>query len=398
MNKLLSYLHIGQLGLLELLLAFYCIISGYTIAGVPMNVAVLVVMDIIALYRTNCKILHNKLLYFVFGFVLCHELVVWVLEDLSQTQLNNIVSRSIFLGSILILPPALRYDRLVNSLYLVGYISCIGIIYHFMQLLSGHLISPIPLPFLPTPDIGSRLFEESFRPCSFYWEPAAFVTYMMVPMFLSLVRREWTIMVFFMFCIFLSTSTNGNILSVALVLTYIFMTKMKLRYKIMPVIVILGMIAFLFNSSMFEAGVDKMENTEASSNIRLSNGIYLLEKMPVEHIIWGTPVHTAAGYIQKGYVHGLQLRYDGSYFVSDFWRVMIIYGIFGLIFHLLVFYRFLRIDKSIWPYIFVLFFAQFSQSIAFSSTYTFQICFVLCYLTHQKRKNESTYNNNLIRQ
>lgn len=398
MNKIREFLNIKEIGFLEVLLAFYPIVAGYQYGSIPMNVLWLLLIDIFAIARKQ-GFLQNRLLLIVFLFVIIHEVFVWITGGLSQTHLNYNIALIIMLLSVFIVAPALQYERLEGSIFLVGYFSCIGIIYHASLMLSGQVITPIPLPFLPKPDISSRFFEEGNRPCSFFWEPASYVTYMMIPLFVSLVRKKWVLMVFFVFCIFLSTSTNGIVLAPIMIAVYVLLGKQKIFGRIIGTVALLGMAYFLFNSELFVTGVDKLESTELGNNARTSNGPWLVSQMPPNDIIFGIPTHTVEEYARLGRVSTEQIFASRIFFLSDFWMVLVTYGIFGLVLHLMVFLHFARRDRLLWPYIVVLLVAQFSQNLAFKSLYVFQLCFIICFIQYQSnlKLNESSNNNDLIR-
>lgn len=397
MNKILGFLNIKKIGFLEVLLALYPIVAGYQYGSISMNFIWLLIIDVFAIARKQ-GFLQNRLLFILFLFVIIHEILVWIIGGFRSTHFNYNIVLIVMLLSVFIISPALQFDRLEGSIFLVGYISCIGIIYHASLMLSGQLITPIPLPFLPKPDISSRLFEEGNRPCSFFWEPASYVTYMMIPLFVSLVKKKWILVVFFVFCIFLSTSTNGIIMAPVMVAVYVLMGKQKFFSRIIGVVAMLGLVYFLFNSELFVTGIEKLQDTEYDTNVRTSNGPWLVSQMPVEHIVLGIPTHTVEEYASLGNVSMDRIYAYHSFYMSDFWRVLATYGIFGLILHLMVFFHFGRRDRLLWPYIVVLFVAQFSQSVAFKYIYVFQICFIICFLKNQLniKLYESADNNNLV--
>lgn len=383
MKRILSRLNIEKIGLLEIMLALYPIISGYQYGFIPMSLVWLLVMDAVAMTKKRQR-LQEKLLMVVFLFVLLHEIVVWVITGFPSTHLNFILSTSICLFSIFIIAPVLQYDRLEGSLFLVGYISCIGLLYHFGLLLSGESISPIRLPFLPAPDMDSRLYEVSDRPCSFYWEPASFVTFMMIPLFISMIKKRWVILVFILLCIFLSTSTNGIILAPCMILVYVLMARQKTFSRVFVAVMLFGMVFLLFNSNFFEMGIDKLTNTNVESNVRTSNGPWLISHMPAEHIFFGLPTHTVEEYVDMGFVSNERVRSHGGMFLSDFWLVWASYGIIGLVLYIISYIQFAYRERTLWPYIAVLLIALFSQSLSFRPLYVYQLCFILCYLRNQQ--------------
>lgn len=396
MNKLISYFHLNQIGFLELMLAFFPIISGYRYGSIPMSLLWPILMDVVALTKKRKKV-SMKLLLLVFSFVITHELIVLLINDANQTHVNAIVSLVILLLSIILIAPVLNYEKLIGSLYLVGLVSAGGIIYHAIVLFSGGFATPIPLPFLPTPDQGSRLFEELGRPSSFYWEPASFVTFMMVPLFISIAEKKNLLIGFWLICILLSGSTNGIVMAPAMVAISIILSQKK-NYSHFISLVVLIIVGFIFfDSKYFDIGIEKAENTEVSDNVRLSNGPWLVSNMPTEAVLFGIPVHSVDEYIQKNNLGSSRVSKTRNFYLSDFWLVLVTYGVLGLLLHLSVYFDFLRKERSLLPYIVILLVAQFSQSVSFRSLYLFQICFIMCYLIFQNNQRyENTYNNNIL--
>ena len=387
MKKLLDYLHLRKLGLLEILFALYPILGAYKY-GVPLNLIVIIFMDVLALITRKKHPIENRLLIWLFAFVFVHEIVVFLFSGLTSSHFNSILSLTIILVSIFILAPRLNYEKMMGALNIVAIISCFGIFYHLMLLLSGQMITPIPLPFLPEPDLSSRLFEEGFRPCSFFMEPASFVTYLMIPLFVSAFERKYILMAFYLVSIFLSTSTNGIILAPILVISSLFLQKRLSGFTVVALLLLVGVFYFFANSTLFEGGLQKLESTEVESNSRLSNGPWLVKQMPIEHIVFGIPVHTNQEYFRMEGISTERVDKNNSFYMSDFWRVLVVYGIVGLILHLLSLLNFIRIEHSITPYIIVLLIAQFTQSVAFSSNYAFQVCFILCFIRYQQLRKQ----------
>lgn len=393
MKKLISYLQLNQMGFLEIMLALFPIVTGYAIGPIRFGIIWVLIMDIIAFFKKK-GLVRFPLLYVLFGFVILHEIFVLTITGAPSEHLNYIISMLVWLTGIMIIAPALDINKLIGSFNLMGIIVCIGLFYHFTLMVSGQIITPIKLPLLPTPDLESRLFEEGNRPCSFFWEPAAFVTYMMIPLFVSMTQKKWLLMVSWLFFIFLSTSTNGIILAPIMIVVYVLSQKGKFGSKLFYIVVVVGMAWFLNSSDIFEFGKNKMLETEVETNARLSNGPLLVAQMPTEHIIFGLPEHDLRHYLSFNNLNVQFFSSNNGVFLSDFWRVLVSYGIFGLFLYLLVYFRLIRLDKTLLPYIIALYVAMFSQGLSFSSTYLFQLCFMYCWIKNnpvkQLEKNKIT--------
>lgn len=289
MKRLIHYLSIDNIGVLELLFASYCILSGYSWGIVKGNLLFLFIMAIMAYIRKGKSVVKMKELTWLVIFVAIHEFVLAMVINAPGYMINNTVS--ILISCILIYPivRALNIEKLLGALNLVGIISIIGIVYHYIIIRNGGTVSPIPLPFMPGLDTASRLYEEGNRPTSFYWEPAAFVTYMMVPLFLALRNKKFIWSMVIIVSMFLSTSTTGITMSLFMLVCYLFTQKINIKYKALIVVITGAFIWSLFYTDLFSAGMDKMAQTDIESTSRTINGPSMVFNMPLNHIIMGMP-------------------------------------------------------------------------------------------------------------
>lgn len=237
MKRLIHYLSIDNIGVLELLFASYCILSGYSWGIVKGNLLFLFIMAIMAYIRKGKSVVKMKELTWLVTFVAIHEFVLAMVINAPGYMINNTIS--ILISCILIYPivRALNIEKLLGALNLVGIISIVGIVYHYIIIRNGGTVSPIPLPFMPGLDTASRLYEEGNRPTSFYWEPAAFVTYMMVPLFLALRNKKFIWSMVIIVSMFLSTSTTGITMSLFMLVCYLFTQKISIKYKALIVVI-----------------------------------------------------------------------------------------------------------------------------------------------------------------
>lgn len=381
MKKILSYLNLNQIGLLELIFAFYPILSGYAYGALRMDLLVLLVMDVIVLLRPRKKWLSCSPLLWLMFFILFHEFILFFYLGTDRSYLlNTIIGYFILFISIFIIVPALNYKKLVGSLMWVGILSAGGILYHFYIIQSGGVCYPIKLPFLPDLAKDTRLFEEISRPTSFYWEPAAFVTYMMVPLFISLYQRKFLLTGGIIFVMFLSTSSTGILLSLIMCGIYILTQKVKLRYKFLLLLLAGIMVCFLLRSEIFDIGVTKIQKIELDNTSRLINGPTLILDMPVEHLITGMPEANVMDYGRiNPLISNLLLTRSGDIFVSAFWLVLAKFGIIGLFLYLNLYFRLIKSNLKLLPYGLVLIIAMFFQGFMFSAIFAFQIIFMIAF-------------------
>ncbi len=380
-KKITEYFHLNKLGWFEFLFAMYPILAGYQYGSLPFNLLILLILDIWAI-RKGAEPAKIKLLSIITLFILGHEIIVLLINDLDGTHINSIISTTVFLLSIFIILPAINYEKLVGALYVVGLISSIGIIYHVMLILSGNTVSPITLPFLPPLPSNSRAFEDALRPRSFFWEPAAYVTFMMVPLFIALIERKMLMVFFFFFTMVLSTSTNGIVLGALMITIAVLIGNYRLKYKFVLAAFLLATSYLFMTSPIFESGLDKIENTDAETNVRLSSGPNLVFNMPTEHILLGIPVHDVNEYYAAGNVKNA--RFGSEIFLPTFWNVLVTYGIIGVVLHMSLYVFVIYKCRKLLPYMIVLIVSQFVQSVGFNSIYVYQFLFIFSFIVYDR--------------
>lgn len=382
MKKIIEYFHLNNIGALELFFAFFPILSQYNWGSLYGEIVALAIMVFISVFKGIRPFFFKPLLLFLIFFIL-HEIPIVIGYN---GNIYGFLQQIISMLAIFFIVPALRYDKLIGPLYLVGILSMGGLLYHYLLLVSGNLgdIHPITLPFLPELSSESRAMEVIVRPSSFFWEPASYVTYMMIPLFLSMHEKKYAMTFAIVFFNLLSGSTNGIFLSFAILLFYVLAKSTRIFTKVMIVVAGIAMSYFFFNSDLFEQGVEKMENTEVDSNQRLHNGRALISAMPLQHIILGFPADNVTSYYRSDSRISsstiIPSRLSGNVFVSDLWRVLAKFGIFGYILFWNIYLWFYKKDKSTRPYILTLIVAMISQSLFLGAFFTFQMMVLLTYV------------------
>lgn len=383
MKKLVQYLHLNEIGLLEMLFAFYYILSGYSWGVIKGNVFFALLMAIIAFAKKKKNRFAMRELLWVIVFVFIHELILFFGISGPQYMINNVLSSVLICISVFPIVRAIDYKKMVGSLNWVAILSIGGIAYHFFILTNGGVVRPIPLPFLSDfADDSTRLLEEGFRPTSFYWEPAAFVTFMMVPLAISLFENRFIWSGIIMFSMFLSTSTTGITMSILMLMVYILSQKVKIGYKI-GVSLIGGLLIYaLFFSLLFSEGLDKIYSTDFETTSRIANGLNIVKSVNPSDLVFGIPSPNLYDYYNSGGINSSDIIIkDNSIFCSTFWLVLAKYGIFGLLLFLMIYLRCMRESRYALPYIAVLLVAMFFQSLPIgSSGFAYQLVFLYSFI------------------
>lgn len=389
MRKIINYLNLDQVGLLELIFAFYCILAGYNWGAIKGNLIFIILMAIMAFYRKDKSSFSMKELAWISIFAVLHELILMIAISGPGYMFNNTVSMALVCASIFPISKAIKYNKMIGSLNWISLLSIGGIIYHFLIIRNGGFVTPISLPFLPTLDTSSRLFEEGFRPTSFYAEPAAFVTFMMVPLFISLFERRFIWSAIIVFSMFLSTSTTGITMSILMLSMYVLTQKVSMKYKVISTLLGLVFVYILFNGEIFSAGLDKINETDIETTSRVANGPAMVFNMPIGDILTGMPAANPYDYYMSGgFSSSTIIVKEGSIFCSTFWLVLAKFGVLGLLLYLSMYIKALTQSREILPFIIMLFVSMFFQGIAIgSSGFAFQVIFIyvfVYYIQHQR--------------
>ena len=343
-----------------MLLSFYPILSLYNYGGFfntgLLCLTILIFFTIVqqlVIKKLNVLIFQPLLLFT--GFYIVHQIIYFfIIPNVSIQYLTSITGFIISILTIYLLAPTLDYCKLKNSLYIVTIISFCGLVYHVMEIASGQGVSPILLPFLPEPNYEDARFLERFRPVSFFMEPQALVSFMLMPLYLSLCERDYLITAIVFITMMMSTSTTGMIVSVLMILFFLFTQKVPFKTKCTFIILMSVIGLSIVNSEIFQFGLEKLQDTD-SSNIRLSNGPSLVAITPVTDLIMGIPGENILSYYGSGVsAKGVEVEQNGDYYfiyVPALWNVLLTLGVCGVFVFLRIYYKITKLNKITLPFI-----------------------------------------------
>ena len=388
----INIIDLNNMGGLEFLLALYPILGQYVFGWLHLDLLILLILDFLAFSKKKGILKCKPLLWFNI-FVIAHEIFVYILTGANnQTHLNYFISIVIFLLSIFVVVPALDFKKFSNSVNFISVFCMIGLIYHFLLIQTGHSVSPIPI----LPDLlgeSSRLHEIGERPVSFFWEPSGYITYMMIPLFLSLIERNFVWSAIIMFTVLLSTSTNGIVFSFILIVGYVLTQKIGTKYKLIMVVFGVAFAYFLINSSLFESGVEKINETDYEHTSRLYNGPTIVANLPTNHLILGIPRFNVYEYYSKtSYLGATQLlEKDDEIFLPTLYFIITKYGLVTLAIYIWLLVYIFKKDRKIWPYLIVIVVGMFSQIAVLNLSWTYSMIFMLCFIGY-----EAKFSNSII--
>ena len=378
MKKLMDSLGLREVGLLELLLASTQLLAGYTLFGLPMMLVIWLVMIAVVVFKGHFKIRLFLPLFVYAIYWSIHETFILCIDN--NTNVNALIGQVVYFIGFMCIYSHLDEKKLKGCFNWVAIIAIIGLVIQWLQILRGELVHPIELPGFAMPD--NRLEQEIPRPSSFFMEPQAFVSFMVIPLFFSLKDKMYVWMSVIILSIFLTTSTTG-ILGVFIMLFASLFVNKKRSWSSVIIIILGGVFAFaLFNSSIFELGVDKLLETDSGTNEhRLEQGMYIVSTMNPLEMVFGVPFSSAYHYCLSGRAPNVAIYGSGAdavVYMSSFWYLILRFGIVGLVLYLNVYLSVFRKNKEVLPLLFFMIAVLFSNPDGTGVNYIVCLLVMLC--------------------
>lgn len=355
LGKILDYLNIRQAGGIELYFATLLIFSAYSFNDVPLQVVLWCLLFVLLLKKKRRNNAVFRPLIILAIYILFHDFVYLFVAN---GNVNAFIMQIVYFGCMIMSINVFDTNKLKGSLNVIAIISMAGLIYQWVLIAVGNSVHPIQIPFL---DMGkSRLESLSIRPSSFFMEPAAYVEFMYIPLLFSLVDRKfiWTAVIFI--SEFLTTSTTGLLTSFIMLIAYIFTQKVSFKIRFLTLLLGWAMLFSLTHFEAFKGSTEKLDNTNVETNMRLSQGPYVVSTMNTNEMIFGAPYSSAYQYCCSGRAPDV-VFYDEEVFMSTTWKLILIYGVVGLFLYLMFYYKLARGNREIIPLVVCLIAVMFSS-------------------------------------
>ena len=284
-----------------------------------------------------------------------------------------IITQILYFGAIFILSPKLILTKIRGALNWVAIISIAGLIYQYSFILRGDGIHPLEIPGFEMAE--ERLDTLLMRPSAFFMEPSAFVSFMICPLALALIEKKWLWAFILILSIFLTTSTTGIALSfIMLGMTVLNQKNIKGTFFIIAI----GLILFysLTHFEIFEVGIDKIENTDTETNVRLTQGKNIVKTMRPEEYLFGVPYSTPYNYCKSGRMTDV-IYYGESVFMPTLWELLLLYGLVGLLLYANVYLKIVRRNRIVLPFVICVISMWFSGGYGIQGLFAFSTIFLL---------------------
>ncbi|MCI7163637.1 hypothetical protein [Butyricimonas virosa] len=387
MRKICDNLDIRRFGLLEVLIALYPILMGYQYGSIPCTLLFLLVMDLLALFRKTNFSLPSKYMKYLAVFVIMHEVILCAtMKSLPSYHVNSIVSLLVIIPSIFVIVPVVNFEKLKGAINLIAVICMMGMFYHFIILQTGYYVSPIKVPFMPDMQSGTRLYSEVFRPCSFFWEPQSYCTFMSVPLFYSLIDKKyfWTVLI--ILSMFLSTSTTGIAISILSLAIFVLTQKVTKSQRVIFFALGISLVYVLFTADFLSAGVEKMASISYEASSRLYNGPTLIANMHMEDFVFGINYSNVYDYYRDGNIQAVLMEKYDSIFMPSFWNVLAKFGVIGLLLYLGVYVESIRRSRMLLVYVLPLIIALFTNPDFLGGLFAFEFIVIYSFIVFENQK------------
>lgn len=378
---------IFNVGILEMAIAMYPILAGYSYGSFRLAFVFLLIVDVCLIGLKVHTLMSFKPIYRYLVFIVLHNILwIFVMSSIPNYFLNSFLVDIIYLCSIPLIVPHIDFDKLRKSIYIVAVVCLAGMLYHVILIRSGQSIQPIKLPFMPDMGSETRLYSYLDRPTSFFWEPQSYSSFMLVPLFLLLREKKMISAFIVAASMMLSTSTTGILMALFMIGFFLLTQKQNMKYRIFTIISVVGLVLFLLYSSSTSVGLNKLQNTDIEESNRIINGFLIAKNMNFIDMLFGVPFANLQDAYEAGYItRDLIIHDDGVVFVSAFWICLCCQGIIGLFFFMSIYWNIYKNDRSILPYLICIIISLFSNPDILGASYVFQLMVMYSFISYNKQ-------------
>lgn len=361
---------------------FYIILAAYPVTNS------LYLGDIIMMILTSLLIVKKRKL------VICNELGLFLGYVVLQTLFLQLLSKPyiLFRPSIV---------RLIHTIILFVISSCVSIycdkkyffkiytafsclcmaavFFQFVQVWVLHKPMSILIPFPQNVSKDYELLNSIMRPSAFFLEPQHFASFIIPLLVINLLNGKIMFSALITFCIIMSTSTLGVILSaVVWFLYFLAYGEISKGKKLLSCLVVLFFITLGVQTGAFVGAINKIESGTFNDNIRIFRAYEVYMDMPLIDQITGIGTKNVNAYLSSAGVAPQWLYSDLSRvrnFISSFFGNFIEFGFLGGLLYLWMLVRMFKKSKFAGKVITI---SILVSSFAVSMTYNVWFLFYFC--------------------
>lgn len=371
----------SKITLLEIIVPSFYILAQYQIANISLGTIAAIIVLVLNIVKKSVFELY-KPLFILTGYMFIHDILKFIFVMNASFPVNTWIERMIFIGFLACCMNQINEDNLYRVWHIWGIVAMAGLMYHAVLVYGlGQNVQMIRiLPF--TSD--SISFTNAYaRPRSIFLEPAAYVTWILPLLYMTLKRGRYVWAAVITITILLSTSTTGLLMAIVLWGVYFLKSDNINRMKKVAMVVMASIVIVLFiKLPIFQATIFKASNTDFSSNIRITSGFEIYRDADLGVQLFGISQGSTEQYFKEDVADLLKynMSIDAHWlgFVNALARALLTYGILGGILYVYIFYRLFRNGKrEVYPYLLICFMSIFGQSVFFNSLFAMQFAVLL---------------------
>lgn len=354
----------------------YLVARGFTLATVLILFGAL--LTIIYARQSFKKSVRVDLFLFIsilsLGLI---SLALNCMEDWYNIELyiHNQFNICITFLAILIIKPHIDIKYFINSSLILGVLASILCFYQSISIFTtGHFVANFYLPFFEVVRDADTI--SGHRPCAFFTEPAHLCMFLAPLSYFLLSHKKYLCATVFFCAMLFSLSTSGLLFCVVLPLLFLFSNKKAITSTVIitAIIFIVYSIIKVDYPEVLELNLEKLDKTDASSDMRLFGPLLYLRYYDFSQITFGIGLNQLEDFVlfKRG-----SLAFEGSgNYANSIIYMFLCYGFVGSIILLYYLYFKYKFNKKCFPYFILLLCILCSDQILFSTTLIYLLCFV----------------------
>ena len=301
---------------------------------------------------------------------------------------HNMVMYTFYLLSIICVSNYVSLKEFMKPYTATCLVFIIGMFFQAFQLYALHIPVTGPITLFPSL-LGEKnvsLGDDLIRPMSFFQEPQAFATYIVIFIIIMLEEKNYAMAALASLSVLLSTSTEGLALTAIVWVLYVVFSKTRPITKGLILVGLVLVAGWYMSAEYFSVGLDKAINQDYESNARLVNGFLILGNMDLRGFVWG--MGTAANYFfnQMGALIG-QVDDENVVYFTTATGVFITYGIFVGIAYWVCLLKKIRLNhKSLFTFGLCLCIIPFAQTCLWSPAFVYMLSYYYLLENHCETK------------
>ena len=350
----------------------------------------------LAIISFRSKIPRITPLSYLITFIILSDvsLIIYTNGDLSSSFFNRESFLLVQMLSLFFLSSNINHRVITKAIYILALIVSLGVLYHVFLISLGQAVSTIAFVSFE----ASRFSEVVYRPLSVFPEPAAIVSFLIIPLYLLMNDGKIFYSILLSIVILLTTSSTGIYYLLVMWAYWLLksentnLVKWSIIFTLFIVIItFLTTNTFKSSSEKISQDLEDIQTTDfqmLEGNIRLFSGPLLFSTLNPAQILFGLRSSSVDDYVNNSTGSSLDyLKIGRKIFLPSFWLIWASYGLVGLILYLNIFYRFYKKNKRLAPLMLVLVTGMFIQKIGLGPVFMFYFIFL---------SSDSRFHNNVL--